>query len=71
MSNTITITPVALPIEQTVTLQTEFDYRQCREFWMQRRLVLLHEVDIIERALDMHPRTAQLRRRYKMLDKAP
>jgi len=67
MSDTITITPVALPIERTATI--EFDYRLGREFWMQRRRALLSEVEAIERALDVRPRTAQLRRRYKMLDK--
>lgn len=71
MTETITITPVALPVEQTATLATSFDYRLCREFWMQRRDALLREVEAIERALRIEPRTAQLRRRYRMLDNAP
>ena len=70
MSNTITITPVALPVEQTVTLAVSIDDQQWREFWMQRRDALLREVEAIERALGINPRTAQLRRRSRMLDKA-
>lgn len=65
----VTITPVALPIERTATFAVDED--AWREFWMQRRDALLREVDAIERALCINPRTAQVRRQYRMLDKAP
>jgi len=71
MSDVITITPVALPIEQTATLAVRIDDSCWREFWMQRRDALLREVDAIERVLALTPRTAQMRQRYRMLDKAP
>jgi len=71
MSDVITITPVALPIEQTATLAVRIDDSCWREFWMQRRRALLSEIDAIEKALCVHPTTAQIRQRYRMLDKAP
>ena len=63
MNENITITPVALMGESTYTLP--FDYHQCKDFWLQRRNALLQEVEAIERALNIQPRTAQCRRKYK------
>ena len=65
MSETITITPVALPVEQTVTLAVSVDDQQWREFWMQRRDALLREVEAIERALNIRPSVADLRRAHR------
>jgi hypothetical protein len=62
---TVTITPVVLPVEQTATLAVSIDDQQWREFWMRRRDALLREVDAIERALSIQPRTAQIRRQYR------
>ena len=42
-----------------------------RADWLMIRQALLMVVDVLERALDMHPRTAQLRKELKKLRGQP
>ena len=62
MDNVTTTIPVAYV---TTTVAVDPDPRACREFWLNRRQTLLNEVDNIERALDISPRTSEIRRWYR------
>jgi hypothetical protein len=66
MSNTT----LTIPVEYVcTTAYVNTNPKEEREFWMQRRDALLREVEAIERALEIHPRTALLRRRVKAIDR--
>jgi hypothetical protein len=57
-SDNTTSTPAPLPIVQS---------RTDREFWLQIRSALLAQVDAIERAFGVKPRTAELRKETRTL----
>jgi hypothetical protein len=47
------------------TVSVHPDPRANRRFWLDRRQALLNEVDGIERALEISPRTSEIRRQYR------